>query len=438
MNISRFVAPVAVLATLVLPTGGPLAAVPPTLTPVATAPFGTFAGVAFVSHTGVFEGETSLGEFRVPYEIVAPAQPSAGNGTVVVEPPHFALGTLGRDGVLTPELLFGKGFRYAAVGFGTNGLNILDPRVPGLVVGGAPVQSPGLPNPFGVVDEEIIVQFVEALSSPAAAAILGDVDRRYAYGVSQTAEVMLETLHSAGGRDLFHLTLLHSALWKPGPSPPFQPPETFENLPDEFQPLSGVGRVLFLEAEGDLLLSGAEQFRRAAADPSYRVYEVAGAPHLPVPVPPLNPLDLAPVARALLVAGDAWARGVALPPPSALLELDTSGAIVRDGDGNARGGVRLPDVAVGRARFVASAPIEVPPGSGFVGLVGLMIDLACAPAPGSTTGEPRFRNQGDYVNRFSHGANDLRQTGFLLAADAESLKQQAAESPVGTPGSCVP
>ena len=48
-----------------------------------SAPFGTFDGVAFVRHTGMFEGETSLGEFRVPYEIVAPEDPTLGTGTVL-------------------------------------------------------------------------------------------------------------------------------------------------------------------------------------------------------------------------------------------------------------------------------------------------------------------------------------------------------------------
>jgi hypothetical protein len=424
-----------VLVASALRTAGALAAPSTMLTPTTTQPFGTYGGVSFVRHTGTFEGATSLGGFRVPYEIVAPADPSLGNGAVLVEPPHFFFGPLGRDFWLTRELVFGRGLSYAAVGFGTNGLNILDPAVPGLVVAGSPLASPGVPDLSGVVDEEIVVQFVQALSSdPVAVTVLGEIEQRYAYGVSQTAEVLLETLHSPGGRALFDLTLLHNALWKP----PFQPPGVFDGLPDEFQPLPDVGRVLFVEAEGDLLVSGAEQLRRAAGDPSYRVYEVAGAAHVPLPIPPLNPLDHGAVARALFVAGDEWAQGVALPPPSALLLVDTSGAIERDADGNALGGVQPPDLAVGRAQYIASVPIEFPPGSGLFGLVGLMIDLACAPASGSTTEEPRFRSHGEYVMDFSQAANGLRSAGFLLAADAEALKEQASQSDVGKPGNCEP
>lgn len=70
--------------------------------------------------------------------------------------------------------------------------------------------------------------------------------------------------------------------------------------------------------------------------------------------------------------------------------------IERDADGNARGGVRLPDLHVGRARFIAAdfsfAPLGIP------GLLGATVDLACEPRPGSTTDEPLFDNHGDYVN----------------------------------------
>jgi Alpha/beta hydrolase domain len=422
----------AVLTALVVVPSGSFASPSASLVPTAAEPYGTFNGVAFVRHTGIFEGETSRGAFRAPFDIIAPEDPAAGNRTVLVEPPHFLLGTAGRDLTLTPELVFGQGSSYAAVGFGTNGLNILDPGVSGLVVAGSPVVNPGAPDFSGAVDEEIIVQFVHALSSdPAATAILGELERRYAYGISQTVEVLLETLYSPGGQGLFDLTLLNIGLWKP----PF-PPLDLQNLPEEFQPPSGVGRTIFVESEGDLLVSRAEEFRQAADNPSHRVYEVAGAAHVAVAARPFNPLDHSLFARALLVAGDAWVRDGVLPPASTLLETDATGAIVRDADGNARGGVRLPDLVVGRGRYIASIPIEFPPGSGLVGLLGLMIDLACAPEPGSTTGEPRFRNHGDYVGAFTGVTNGLLETGFLLAPDAEAMKEQASQSSVGKPGTC--
>lgn len=81
----------------------------PTLVPDSSAPFGSFNGVRFLRHTGTFRGETELGAFRMPYEIVAPAAPELGNGTVLLEPPHFTAGMVGRDVVLGRRLLFGSG-----------------------------------------------------------------------------------------------------------------------------------------------------------------------------------------------------------------------------------------------------------------------------------------------------------------------------------------
>lgn len=82
--------------------------------------------------------------------------------------------------------------------------------------------------------------------------------------------------------------------------------------------------------------------------------------------------------------------------------------------------------------------MPMPPGIPplFAILTGNMVDLACEPAPGSTTDEPRFQNHGDYVKAFTQQVNELRRQRFLLNADAEALKEQAAESNVGAPGSC--
>lgn len=413
----------------------------------AALPFGTFGELEYVRHVGRFVGRSSLGEFRMPYEIIAPIRPELGNGTVLVEPPHFGFGPAGRDFVLGRELLFGRGFSYAAVGFGDNLLNVLDPTASDLVLAGAPVVNPTGFDPFGILDEEIIVQFAEAITTePFAVEILGQVDRRYAYGISQTAAVMLELQRNVAGtdrQDQFDLTLLHVALWHP----PFFEDDQFDFLDGEFEPLEGVGRVLFVESEGDQVISDAEHFRRAIGVPGYRVYEVAGAAHQPTPD---NPLDHLAVARALFVAGDAWVRTGVEPPPSAILEAAPAGqidpvhgfetGIARNGDLNALGGVRLPDLAVGRAQFIASDPATLGPGLPpvFAILSGSMVDLACEPAWGSPTDdESRFRNHGAYVRTYVRHADELRLQGFLLPADANALKARAAESEVGKPGTCV-
>lgn len=421
----------------------------PTFVPDRSAPFGSFNGVTFLRHTGMFRGETELGAFRMPYEIVAPAAPELGNGTVLLEPPHFTAGTVGRDVVLGQRLLFGSGYGYAAVGFGEYGGNLLDPTAGELRIAGRPVAPVGPTDSTGVVDEEILIQFTEALRADSVAVeVLGPVERVYAYGISQTASVLMELQRAVVERDsagLLDLTLLHNALW----APDLPPAAALDRLGGDFAPVEGVGRVLFVEAEGDLLASEAGQLRAAADSPGHRVYEVAGAAHSPTEG---NPLDHRAIARALFVAGDRWVRDGTAPPPSTLLDAAPAGqpdplygietGIARDPDLNALGGVRLPDLEVGRARFIAMDTSTLLPGdesgalSAYAGLTGSALDLACRPAPGSDTDGSRFASHEAYVDAFGRQADALVDQGFLLQQDATLMTARAADSDVGKPDSC--
>jgi hypothetical protein len=155
----------------------------------AWAPFGTFGGIDYVRYTGRFVGSTALGLYRMPFEIVAPVDPVLGNRSVLIEPPHFAFGLPGREGVLGRALLFGHGFSYASVGYGTLGLNRARSDCARPRAGRLPVSELGLAP---VVDYEILVQFVHALDSePFAVDALGAIERKYGYGVSQIAQAWL-------------------------------------------------------------------------------------------------------------------------------------------------------------------------------------------------------------------------------------------------------
>ena len=411
---------------------------------IESSPYGTFRGVNYVRHVGRFVGETPRGAYRVPFEIVAPADPRRGNRTVLFEAPHFIYGTAGRDGTFGPTLLFEGRFSHASVGFSNEGFNLLDPFVADAIIAGESVIAN---NPPFLRDVEILKQFVEALhDDPAAYAALGGVKRRYAYGVSQSAEALYELFYGAGAEDLFDLTVLHVPLWRP----PFARADVLAALPDDFTPLPDIGKVMIVSAEGDLLISESRELRNAISNPNYRVYEVAGAPHLAddSPVAPglrTNPLDVAPIVRAAFVSGDRWVRRGMRPSPNNLLDAAPDGeidpiylmetGIARDENGNAAGGVRFPDVAIGRALFIASAlDIEVIPG--LPGLIGFWSDLACAPAPGSDSTEPRIGSHREYVLDVWRETLHLLARGHLLPADASALVYSAAESDVGEPGSC--
>lgn len=431
----------AVLCTLP-PTGAGAA----TFSGVTQEAFGTYDDVEFVRYTGRFEGATSLGAYDVPFEMVAPADVSQANGRVLFEPPHFVFGPGVRDLSLTRNLIFERQFSYATVGWGANGLNVLDPTATPIIIADEPVSNPGQIDLLGILDEQIIVQFVEALKTDSlAASLVGPNPAIYATGISQTADALLNLYLGPNGAGLFDFSLLIVGLWEadfPGPNP-------WDRSMGEFDPPTGVGKVIMVHAEGDLLISNSEQHRNAVADPNYRIYEVAGSAHQPIygqlgiadllPFEP-NSLDWAPVARAAFVAGDAWVQKGIDPPPTALLR-DATGidpiygfetGIARDLDGNALGGVRLPEVETSQATYVAALPdFEVLPG--LPGLVGLEIDLTCAPRP---DGSIRFPTHGDYVSRFAHQANVLVNQGYLLSADAEAMKERAAESDIGKPGTC--
>jgi len=90
----------------------------------------------------------------------------------------------------------------------------------------------------------------------------------------------------------------------------------------------------------------------------------------------------------------------------------------RDSVGNALGGIRLPDVEVGRGRFYAVSP-DSPSAGGNIN-AGAYFDL-----------HHRFGNHGAYVRAFAAQANALLAARLLLEDDHEALTASAAESRVG-------
>jgi hypothetical protein len=137
-----------------------------------------------------------------------------------------------------------------------------------------------------------------------------------------------------------------------------------------------------------------------------------------------NPLDWNPVLRALFVAMGEWITNDTPPPPSMWLTPTVGEArygdasIKRDSVGNALGGIRLPDVEVGRGRFYGVSP-DSPPAGGII-FAGAYVDR-----------HNRFRNHGAYVSAFAAQANALLANRLLLNDDHEALITSAAESAVG-------
>lgn len=170
-----------------------------------------------------------------------------------------------------------------------------------------------------------------------------------------------------------------------------------------------------------------------------RMYDVAGAAHVTVPKAPacqLAPgsLDWTPVSRATLLRLDAWVDSNAEPPPNRLMPLQPAGADptvlaapkglpgaviqvpVRDADGNAAGGVRLPDIAV---------PL------GVQGAQNKPLSFTCSLVGAYLPFSPEkiaalYKDQNDYVNRVRVAAREAEAEGFLLPADAAVIVDSAA------------
>jgi hypothetical protein len=190
-----------------------------------------------------------------------------------------------------------------------------------------------------------------------------------------------------------------------------------------------------------------------------RMYDIAGASHLIVsraPTCKLPPgrLDWTPVSRALLLRLDAWVSHNAEPPASELMPLGSAdgepptlraptrlpAAVIqvpkRDQDGNARGGVRLPDIAVPTGTNGG----QNQPQTFTCMLVGSFTPFAATKAERERTGDPRpsieerYHGRDDYVNRVRIAAQGLMARGFLLSEDAAVIVQEAASSKLFAPG----
>jgi hypothetical protein len=189
-----------------------------------------------------------------------------------------------------------------------------------------------------------------------------------------------------------------------------------------------------------------------------RMYDIAGGSHVVVPQAPtctLPPgrLDWAPVSRALLLRLDAWVSHNGEPPASELMPLEPasgqppalraptrlSAAVIqvpkRDQDGNALGGVRLPDIAVP----TGTSGGQNQPQTFTCMLVGSFTPFAATKAERARTGDPRpsieerYHGRDDYVNRVRIAAEDLKGRGFLLSEDAAVIVQEAASSNLFAP-----
>ncbi len=185
-----------------------------------------------------------------------------------------------------------------------------------------------------------------------------------------------------------------------------------------------------------------------------RMYEIAGSSHVLVPRQPKACtlphaiLDWTPVSRATFLKLDQWVTTNALPPSNQLMPLvqatDTPPslrapahlpqAVIQvpqlDADGNAVGGVRLPDlVAALGTHGGQNAPQTFTCSliGSYTAFAKTKVEREASNDLRASLGE-RYRNRDDYVNRVRQAAAKLNQEGFLLPDDAAIIIQAAAST----------
>jgi hypothetical protein len=373
--------------------------------PTAT-PGGTWGGIEYDQYAGVFEGATSTGAFRVPYRITAPADPSQGNGKVVVEPSHFAVGLEMLNSNLGRELLLSRGFAHAGIGWGVLGNRILDRSVPGTFIEG------GTERYYKRTDDEIVTDFGRALTTDArAAGMLGALQRRYVVGLSDSANLVVRLVSSGLANGVFDLALPYVAE---------RADNAWINDPQSTIAAGGfAGKVIAVNSEAE---DPKGLVDRGIAPLRYRSYMVAGTPHVSLePTEPgltagNTPATSLPQLRAHFIQGDAWVTSAAPPPTSTRLRTTNGSVIDRDASGNAISEdvsvalvARLPFVELGEAHYI----------SGFRGGFDNVKTIAGL----------GFADHASYLSAFGDALEAYATAGFILPDDADDMLARAAVCP---------
>ncbi len=200
--------------------------------------------------------------------------------------------------------------------------------------------------------------------------------------------------------------------------------------------------VLVLESETDVPRHLAARQPDSAR---YRLWEVAGTAHFDedglhaltgipkeqmVTTPPLGCAQRINSAPQRYVVDTAihdiarWAAGGPAPPKAPLVAItpgDTP-TIPRDELGNARGGIRLPQLEAP----VATLSGEPGGGPGFCSLFGTTTAFDAARL------SSLYPSHQGFVTAFSKATDKVQRDGFLLPADAKEAKAEASRSAVGS------
>jgi hypothetical protein len=365
-----------------------------------------------------------------------PADPAAFNGTVVVEWFNVTVGmdTGAHFSVVGDEILRGG---YAYVGVSAQQVGIMGGKAaiamegmddPVGLRGTDPARYGSLQHPGDAFSYDIFSQIGRTLRGPDSP--LADLSPEHfiAAGQSQSAFRMVTYVNAVHpDAAVFDGFYIHSR---------GRAAARLSEGGDVSEALSGPAvrirtdvavPVLIIEAEGDLVPSFSYAEARQPDDDHIRLWEMAGTSHadrytvgaaMADMIPSPKPINAGPAHYLLASALRHLTRWVADGDPPAMaprIEIDADGSVVRDGHGNALGGIRTPLVDVPTATLSGDPLGEE-----------IMFQLF-----GSTTAfEPATLRQlyGDragYLAAFDRSLDQAIAAGWVLPEDHDEMAAEA-------------
>lgn len=398
---------------------------------------GTFAGKPYREAEIQLRGTAPGGAYSVPARLAYPSHRSDANGFALVDPYNtvlFAIPGWPGEPFLVPEArrflgdeyTFGQGNVYLAVLWDKTVVERLDV---GFVA--APMDAYDvLRDAAALVRSPRSMPYPRAFKRPPAAS------KVVAAGYSGSANLLRHfyTTRENAAEGLTFDGALLAGTEAQCVSP--EDPKTFFVCPGV---VADGGKVLVVNNQADVEFGG---FLERGRTDDYRVLELAGTSHIPVPLfdfrrlgnPKQNPISFSPALRAAHRNLLRWIKGTP-PPEAASITLQDVEPVyfgefpyipsAHDSDGNAIGGLRLPHMTSVSRGKPAGAPLGTYEGLDFntsdpyLFLTGLFLPFSQARL------SELYPTHRVYVRRVRRAADRLLQERLILESDRDEYVRAA-------------